>query len=330
MWQHEIIAEALRKFPSGDVTGCVADALRRVECFNFGAPLRAAPELGLDTAVFQGFGPEDHAMAVRNMRFPFGDCILEYGFKEGGKLLAHEALLRESGAVLILDPFGKWGRFLMERLVQKEFLFFSPMDAQAIADRKLVLCFAKGSDSNAWILNPLVGAMDPLIGKVMPVIFPALDERHVLFVKSLADSYNRQVVCDCGLAADLLFYLNCSNICTERVVPSAKMNKARTKKRREPFHEYRVLKLNPGLKQAKHSDVPHPWGENVPGMLTAAHLCRGHFKTYTADAPLFGKHVGTFWWGPQMRGDLSAGVVEKDYEVEPPKGPEDHGSPSLS
>ncbi len=330
MWQHEIITDFLRKFPSGDVTECVADALRRVECFNFGAPLRAAPELGLDTAVFQGFGPEDHAMAVRNMRFPFEDCILEYGFKEGGKLQASGALLRERGAVLILDPFGKWGRFLMERIVQKESLFISPTDAQAVAGRKLMLCFAKGAYSQPWILDLLVGAMDPNTGKVRPAIFPALDERHVPVVMSLADSYNRQVVYDCALAADLLFYLNCSNICTERVVPSAKMNKARTKKRREPFHEYRVLKLNPGLKQAKHSDVTHPWGENVTDMLTAAHLCRGHFKTYTADAPLFGKHVGTYWWGPTMRGDPTVGVVDKDYEVEPPKGPEDHGSPSLS
>lgn len=24
---------------------------------------------------------------------------------------------------------------------------------------------------------------------------------------------------------------------------------------------------------------------------------KGHYKTYTADAPLMGKHVGTYWWG---------------------------------
>ena len=34
----------------------------------------------------------------------------------------------------------------------------------------------------------------------------------------------------------------------------------------------------------------------------AASICRGHFKTYTNDHPLFGKIVGTFWWNCQRVG----------------------------
>ena len=38
--------------------------------------------------------------------------------------------------------------------------------------------------------------------------------------------------------------------------------------------------------------------------------CRGHFKTYTEDAPLFGKHVGTWWWSPRFNTHR-----RRDYEL---------------
>lgn len=46
-----------------------------------------------------------------------------------------------------------------------------------------------------------------------------------------------------------------------------------------------------------------------------SHLARGHFKTFTEDAPLLGKHVGTYWWGWQVRGQEGAGVIEKTYSL---------------
>ncbi|MGV9823393.1 hypothetical protein [Nocardia xishanensis] len=51
---------------------------------------------------------------------------------------------------------------------------------------------------------------------------------------------------------------------------------------------------------------PAPW-----------HMVRGHFKTYTAEAPLMGKHVGTYWWQPAIRGDREHGVVQSSYRVIP-------------
>lgn len=49
----------------------------------------------------------------------------------------------------------------------------------------------------------------------------------------------------------------------------------------------------------------------------ALHTCRGHFKTYSADHPLLGKHTGTWWWGQQIRGDRNMGIVHKGYSVHP-------------
>lgn len=47
------------------------------------------------------------------------------------------------------------------------------------------------------------------------------------------------------------------------------------------------------------------------------HLARGHFKTFTEDAPLLGKHVGTYWWGWQVRGQEGSGFIEKTYALKP-------------
>lgn len=47
------------------------------------------------------------------------------------------------------------------------------------------------------------------------------------------------------------------------------------------------------------------------------HIVRGHFATYTADKPLFGRAsgVGKFWHPAHVRGNMAAGAVVKDYEV---------------
>lgn len=44
------------------------------------------------------------------------------------------------------------------------------------------------------------------------------------------------------------------------------------------------------------------------------HLCRGHIKEYLSDRPLFGKYVGMVWCPAHVRGDLSNGIVIKDYQ----------------
>jgi hypothetical protein len=49
---------------------------------------------------------------------------------------------------------------------------------------------------------------------------------------------------------------------------------------------------------------------------TALHRVRGHFKTFTAEKPLMGRHVGTYWWGWQLRGTAQNGVVISDYQLD--------------
>jgi hypothetical protein len=59
--------------------------------------------------------------------------------------------------------------------------------------------------------------------------------------------------------------------------------------------------------------------QGVGGSLRKAlHLCRGHFKTFSPDAPLLGRATGTYFWAPQIRGSRSEGVTLKDYRVQAP------------
>jgi hypothetical protein len=46
----------------------------------------------------------------------------------------------------------------------------------------------------------------------------------------------------------------------------------------------------------------------------ALHFVRGHFKDYSVKG-LFGKYKKVYWWDSQVRGEVSGGVVDKDYRV---------------
>lgn len=49
-----------------------------------------------------------------------------------------------------------------------------------------------------------------------------------------------------------------------------------------------------------------------PDQRLPLHLCRGHFKTFTEAAPLFGKYTGVYWWDPCWRGNGTMGLVLHD------------------
>jgi hypothetical protein len=73
---------------------------------------------------------------------------------------------------------------------------------------------------------------------------------------------------------------------------------------------YWVLDIEP-MKRVLASD-----GEAAQhGLRHALHICRGHFKTFTPDAPLFGKLTGTYWWADHVRGAAELGEVDKDYRL---------------
>jgi hypothetical protein len=54
------------------------------------------------------------------------------------------------------------------------------------------------------------------------------------------------------------------------------------------------------------------------GIKHALHICRGHFKNFTPEAPLLGRATGTYWFSSHVRGSKERGVVKKDYSISPP------------
>lgn len=53
------------------------------------------------------------------------------------------------------------------------------------------------------------------------------------------------------------------------------------------------------------------------GPRQALHFVRAHFKEYSAESPLFGKHVGRYFWGMHAAGSKAQGEVVKEYRVKP-------------
>jgi len=110
----------------------------------------------------------------------------------------------------------------------------------------------------------------------------------------------------CNEYLRLLILLNCKNVEAQRVFPHIKAHNKRVKKGLEGLFEYHVLKISHDLKSSVASAKS--------GSMNRLHLCRGHFKEYTEEAPLMGKHVGLYFWQPHVRGRNKKGIVIKDYE----------------
>lgn len=115
-------------------------------------------------------------------------------------------------------------------------------------------------------------------------------------------------------AQQVLKIISAKNVFFEFQEPEgmAARNRKRKKKGQHLLEKYHVLKFCPGgiaKKKANGEGI----GVNLGTM--PVHLCRGHFKVFTAEKPLLGKWAGVFWWQPQVRGNKKNGVVVKDYEL---------------
>jgi len=110
-----------------------------------------------------------------------------------------------------------------------------------------------------------------------------------------------------GLVNETLLLLSCKNISTEKHEPTQALNKKRIANGRQPLFSYHTLIIKPTTQREK-SIPQHLWHNRI-------HLCRGHFKTYTIEHPLFGKFTGRYWWQAHVAGRNREGVVLKDYEI---------------
>lgn len=114
-----------------------------------------------------------------------------------------------------------------------------------------------------------------------------------------------------GTISAALRMMHVKNIALEDA-PLRKKAKKQKRPRPDDLIDWRTLVVTPRGRADGAAGTP------LAEALTAQHLVRGHFKTYTAERPLFGRLVGTFWVAPHVRGSDEVGVVQKGYELRPP------------
>jgi len=109
-----------------------------------------------------------------------------------------------------------------------------------------------------------------------------------------------------------LSLLNCKNIQLVDGPPRPRVPRERGKPR-PPRISYKLLHLRP-LKEVARVELE---GEPEPDLpKKRMHICRGHFRDYRKGKGLFGRLNGRFYSPQHIRGDVSAGKVEKDYKLE--------------
>jgi hypothetical protein len=108
-----------------------------------------------------------------------------------------------------------------------------------------------------------------------------------------------------------LALLNCKNIRTQ--VQTTHDGRSKAERKRIFHQEFHVLHV-PLINRISSGEINVSKDQHgVP-----IHTVRGHVKTYTAEKPLMGKHVGQWWWEPQIRGNAKYGIIEKEYHATVP------------
>ena len=106
-----------------------------------------------------------------------------------------------------------------------------------------------------------------------------------------------------------LNFLHCRNVL--RITNENKYPRPIRRQGHKPkFEKFYTLQIEPMKKVLE--DEGNIKGN---GILKAFHICRGHFRTYEEDKPLFGKLTGTFWIPNHTRGSMEVGRVLKDYKI---------------
>jgi len=95
-----------------------------------------------------------------------------------------------------------------------------------------------------------------------------------------------------------LMLLNCRNVITVNHQAPERLNAKRCRNGKQALFPYRTIRIVVPRKRYLPSQAPKP-GDSLS---KSVHICRGHFKDYKENAPLFGKHAGMYWWQPQVRG----------------------------
>lgn len=141
---------------------------------------------------------------------------------------------------------------------------------------------------------------------------PAFSAWRDFYMKTHGKDIKPQYSAMLYMMVDLVTFLHTENVLLAPVDRRiAKRKRWQRKKRGLTWHTIYIV---PGKAQRKIEPAP-PAGSQ---RLLAAHLRRGHFKTYGQNGrgKLFGKYSGRFWWGPRLVGNVKVGFSGHDYGID--------------
>lgn len=158
-----------------------------------------------------------------------------------------------------------------------------------------------------------------LLSRVAVVLVPALNDHGQLHPSQVAivstidganisqdEEFNNLIMNYAHIVCGLVNVLTCKNITIVEKTHDTK-KKPGKKQPRLTYHEIVIRVPGKGYKYKDKTLTEIPFREMEK--YESRFQKRGHFKTFTEEAPLFGKHVGTWWWSPIF------GQTRNDYVV---------------
>ena len=219
----------------------------------------------------------DELLYRHGYHLPFPSTLISYSMASYGSALKDEQRLSSKRSNLVVDR-------------QRSIDIFN---------------FSYDDGNKKWVLWPFAMSIskDDSADDIDGIDFCGIGEPSISVI-------GREFVPELVVTKTILDVLSCKNVSLTPVEPPEKLNKKRIKNGKQPLYRYHVLTVDLD-KGRKQSGVGR--GANLGTM--PVHLCRGHFKEYTTEKPLFGRVTGRFWWQPYARGKAENGVVMKDYEI---------------
>lgn len=181
--------------------------------------------------------------------------------------------------------------------------------AMAIKPGFLSMIFIlKGPSGTAFVPVSLGVLYDQDTGNFLQSFTTDLDKDEIEIYREPDDEVESVMPFFATPVLTALSLINCRNVTTEETGRITFARSGTEKRRGVPAKviRYRTIIL-PGGGSVSDGKGGH--------RATALHRVRGHFKTFTPERPLLGKHVGTYWWGWQVRGNKEKGTIISDYKI---------------
>ncbi len=250
------------------------------------------------------YGDYDHAIEIfleamaNSQKFHFDDVD---SLIEIGKSADNCKLFMESESIPLEMPYkNMWIDFSVKNGHNKWGILIYRYDAAEFCKNPQfeLFCFEYAREVNRWIMAPTI--------KTIQNGFIISEYKANHYKENIE---NDLIVACASLGHKSIMLLNCKNITTEKIFAPEALNKKRRKSGKQELFDYHVLNVVVPSKKRGYRESTDPLFHN------RVHLCRGHFKEYTSEHPLFGRYTGLYWWQPHVRGQNKDGIVMKEYNV---------------